>query len=467
MNNSRFIKWLPAGLALVGAILLLAWWLTPGGRERTLTERIPGADRSGSNSVAGGIEAKLEGRLIKSNGVPSTIVGAWPRFRGTNLDNISTDPTPLAKTWPATGPKVLWSIDVGEGFAGAAIWNGRVYVMDYDREKSADALRCLSLDDGREIWRFTYPVKIKRNHGMTRTVPVVTDKYVISIGPKCHVTCLDPMTGELHWMLDMVKEFNTEVPPWYAGQCPLIDGNLLILGTGGDALVTAVDCATGKIVWKSPNPNNWQMTHSSVMPMEFNGQRMYVYCGSGGVSAVSAKDGALLWDSPDWKISIASVPSPVPVGAGRVFLSGGYNAGAAMFQLKADGDKIKAEIAYRLKPAVFGATQHTPVFFDNHLFGIRPDGQFACIDLSGKPVWESGPAHRFGNGPFLFTKEVVFMMNDNGLLTMAETSTTGYKQLAQAKVLEGPDSWGPMALAGGRLIIRDLNKMICLDVAAK
>ena len=59
------------------------------------------------------------------------------------------------------------------------------------------------------------------------------------------------------------------------------------------------------------------------------------------------------------------------------------------------------------------------------------------------------------------------MMNDNGLLTMAETSTTGYKQLAQAKVLEGPDSWGPMALAGGRLIIRDLNKMICLDVAAK
>lgn len=181
------------------------------------------------------------------------------------------------------------------------------------------------------------------------------------------------------------------------------------------------------------------MTHSSLMPMEFNGQRMYVYCGSGGVSAVSAKDGALLWDSPDWKISIATVPSPVPVGEGRVFLSGGYNAGAAMFQLKADGAKIKPEIAYRLKPAVFGATQHTPVLFDNHLFGIRPDGQFACIDLTGKPVWESGPAHRFGNGPFLFTKEVIYMMNDNGLLTMAETSTTGYKQLAQAKVLEGPD----------------------------
>ena len=34
----------------------------------------------------------------------------------------------------------------------------------------------------------------------------------------------------------------------------------------------------------------------------------------------------------------------------------------------------------------------------------------------------------------------------------------------QAQVLTGHDSWGPMAMAGGRLILRDLTRMVCLDV---
>ena len=63
--------------------------------------------------------------------------------------------------------------------------------MDYDREKKQDAVRCLSLADGKEIWRYSYPVAVKRNHGMSRTMPAVTDKYVVGHGPKCHVACLD------------------------------------------------------------------------------------------------------------------------------------------------------------------------------------------------------------------------------------------------------------------------------------
>ena len=49
------------------------------------------------------------------------------------------------------GPQ-LWSVELGEGYAGPAVWAGRVYVLDYDRLASADALRCLSLADGK-IWR--------------------------------------------------------------------------------------------------------------------------------------------------------------------------------------------------------------------------------------------------------------------------------------------------------------------------
>jgi outer membrane protein assembly factor BamB len=460
-------KVMPVGLTLFAGALLAWWWFGVGSR-RNLSERVPGTDRAPEGSVVAGAPGKWEGRLVKSNGVPAELPGAWPRFRGPNLDGINSETIPLAKSWGENGPKVLWTIDVGEGYAGPTVWKGRVFVMDYDHEAQADALRSLSLADGQEIWRYTYPVKVKRNHGMSRTVPTITDKYAVAIGPKCQVTCVDPVSGELRWTMNLVREFNAEVPQWYAGQCPLIDGDRLILAPGGDTLVVAVDCATGKVLWKSPNPNAWQMTHSSLVPMEFNGQRMYLYCASGGVAGVSATDGALLWQTPDWKISIANVPSPLPVGGGRIFLCGGYEAGSLMLQLKQAGQQFSVEKLFRLKPSVFGAVQHTPILYQEHLFGMRaPEGQMVCLDLDGKVTWKSGVEHKFGGGPFLLAQGLIYALSESGVLTLVEASTTGYKQLAQAKVLPGPDAWGPMALAGGRLIVRDMFKMTCLDVSAK
>jgi outer membrane protein assembly factor BamB len=337
--------------------------------------------------------------------------------------------------------------------------------MDYDRAKRQDALRCLSLADGQEIWRYAYPVAVKRNHGMSRTAPAVTDSLLVAIGPKCHVVCLDPASGELRWGLDLVRQYGATVPPWYAGQCPLIDKGAVILAPGGkDALLLAVDGMTGKELWKTPNPHAWKMTHSSVMPMELAGERMYVYCANNGVAGVSAKDGALLWETTEWKISIATVPSPLVLDNGRVFLSGGYNAGSIMLQVKKQGDHYLAQTLFTLAPEVFGATQHTPILYGNHIYGVRPDGKFVCVDLDGKPVWASESGQQFGLGPFLMADGVIFAMNDSGLLRLIEATPDKYNLLAQAQVLKGHESWGPMALVGGRLITRDLTRMVCLEV---
>ncbi|MCX7825762.1 MAG: PQQ-like beta-propeller repeat protein [Verrucomicrobiae bacterium] len=465
MNKTQLAKMLPAVVAVLGGGVILVWFFAGHGME--LKERVPGMDRSGAEAGGGVAVVKWEGKLIKGDGVPANLNGVWPGFRGPKGDNICTDPTPLAKSWPEGGPKALWKIPVGEGYAAAAIWKGRVFVMDYDTAAKADALRCLSLADGKEIWRYTYPVKIKRNHGMSRTIPTVTEKCVVAIGPKCHVICVNTETGELRWKLDLVREFSTEVPPWYAGQCPLVDGDRVILGTGGDALVIAVDLMTGKLLWKSPNPRRWQMTHSSLTPVEFKGRRMYVYCASGGVAGVSATDGAILWSTPDWKITMANIPAPLYIGDGRIFLCGGYNAGSMMIQLRETGGKFAVETLFRLKPTVFGATQQTPILYQNHIIGVRPDGQLTCLDLNGKPVWTSGAASKFGSGPFLIAQGMIYLVNDHCVLTLGEVSAAGFKQLAQAKVLSGVDSWGPLALADGRLIVRDMTEMVCLDVMGK
>jgi len=453
------------GLLGAAALAALVFWLSHG-PDKPPSLRVPGTDQAPGAEAGARGNAVLAGKLIPADGQPSALPGAWPQWRGPARDGISTENTPLKHSWQGAEPRELWAVDVGEGYAGAAIRAGRVYVMDYDRDKRQDALRCLSLDDGREIWRYAYPDSVKRNHGMSRTVPAVTDKLLVAIGPKCHVVCLNPTTGELRWGLDLVRQYGTTVPPWYAGQCPLIENGAVILAPGGkDCLLLAVDGDTGKELWRAPNPQGWKMTHSSVMPMEFGGQRMYVYCANNGVVGVSAKDGAILWQTTAWKISLATVPSPLVLDGGRIFLTGGYNAGSLMLQLQQENGHLAAKPVFKLEPEVFGATQHTPILHDGHIYGTRADGKFVCLDLDGKVVWTSDPGLQFGLGSFILADGMFFAMNDAGLLRLIEATPAKYIQAGQAQVLKGRESWAPPALAGGRLIVRDLTRMVCLDVA--
>ncbi|MEI6603806.1 MAG: PQQ-binding-like beta-propeller repeat protein [Verrucomicrobiota bacterium] len=467
MNWRRvhFASVVPATLAFVAAAVLASVWHTrlPAG---WVPLRLPLSDGNASGETVGA-SPLTKTTLTTSDGTASDLPGAWPGFRGANHDGISPETIPLADTWAAGEPKPLWSIDVGEGYAGAAVLNGRVYLMDYDRTAQSDALRCLSLADGKEIWKFSYPLSIKRNHGMSRTVPAVTHEYVVSLGPKCQVCCLDAVSGKYQWGIDLVREYGSTVPAWYAGQCPLIDGARVILAPGGSSLMIAVELATGKVLWKTPNPRDWKMTHVSIAPMDIGGRKTYVYCGHRGVAGVAADDGSLLWETPDWKISIATVATPVPVPNNQIFLSGGYEAGSMMLEISTAAANWQAKPVFRLDADTFGATQQTPILSDGHLYGVRPNGELVCLDLQGKLIWASGMNHRFGIGPFLLAQGRIFVMDDNGELTMAQASPEGYHPLAQAKVLDGHDAWGPMALAGGRLIVRDLTRLVCLDLRKK
>jgi outer membrane protein assembly factor BamB len=209
------------------------------------------------------------------------------------------------------------------------------------------------------------------------------------------------------------------------------------------------------------------MTHSSVVPMEFAGQRMYLYCASHGVVGVAADTGALLWETPDWKITFATVPSPLPLEGGRLFLSGGYKAGSLMLQLKRQDGRFTVQTLFRLEESVFGATQHTPILYQDHIYGVRPDGRFVCLNLDGKPAWTSGSTQPFGLGSFLLADGLIFALNDSGLLRLLEATPQKYSLLAQAQILKGRESWAPMALADGRLLARDLNRLVCLDVARR
>jgi len=410
------------------------------------------------------------------DGRPSTTVtNSWPGFRGPTLNNISPETLPLADRWPPGGPPVLWSLDLGDGHAGAAIHLGRLFILDYLEAEARDALRCFSMDDGREIWRRSYEVKVKRNHGMSRTIPAVADGAVVSMGPRGHVMACNPTNGDLLWTRDIVREFGAEIPNWHAGQCPLIDGDRVILAPAGPhALIIACALETGNILWQCPPPAPIKMSHSSIAIAQVGAQRMYVYAGIGGVVGVGAsgpRDGELLWLSTDWKPSVIA-PSPVSLDDGRIFLTAGYGAGSTLLRVTSTNGAFAVETVYRKTPREgLACEQMTPLFYEEHLYGIMPrDGgalrnQLVCGTPDGEVVWSSGKTVRFGSGPYILADGKFYIMDDQGKLTIARGTTNGYEQLAHAQVLPGHDSWGPLALANGRLLARDSTRLVCLDVS--
>jgi outer membrane protein assembly factor BamB len=107
------------------------------------------------------------------------------------------------------------------------------------------------------------------------------------------------------------------------------------------------------------------------------------------------------------------------------------------------------------------------VLYQDHLYGIRPSGELVCLDLAGKVLWTSGMSHRFGLGPLMIADGKILALDDDGKLTLARAKPDGFEPLAQASVLQGHDAWGPLALAGSRLILRDLTRMVCLDLGKK
>jgi len=174
-----------------------------------------------------------------------------------------------------------------------------------------------------------------------------------------------------------------------------------------------------------------------------------------------------LWKTEEWKVRF-NVPAPVIVGDDRIFLTAGYSQserGCAMLRLSEAAGEIQAQMEFLRTADVFSSIQQTPIFYDGYIYGVRTDGQLACLDLEGNIVWTSTSANKFGSGPYTIARGLIYAMDDKGKLTLVRADPSGYVQLAQAQVMDGHEAWGPMAIASGRLIVRDVNKMVCLDIS--
>jgi len=485
LSGGKNNLYIGAIIAVFGIVLI--WWIFKD-QPYELAERVPGMDNRPKMEIRP--DTVVIGEFLDTlEAFDELIIGDWPRFRGVDFDNISKDTFPLAEKWDTAGPPVIWRTTLGEGYAGPAVHNGRVYLLDYNERRKADMLRCFSLKSGIELWRRWYYVDIKRNHGYSRTIPAVTDNYIVTLGPKSHVMCLNPLDGNLLWSIDLEKEYGIPgkekgriTPDFYSGQCPLIDNDIAVIAPGVKALMIGVDCATGKVTWQTPNPDSLKMSHGSIMPMIIHGKRMYVYNAVGGVCGVSAEGadiGKLLWTTTEWSPATTAA-SPVLLGDNEIAVFGSYGAGGARIKINANESGYSAVVLEQhAAPNGISSDQQTPIMVGDYIWSMLPlnagplKGQVVCYHKSDltTPVWTSGKDNRFGMGlgPYIVSGDKMYLLDDNANLYLFrfENNNSSITQLASHKIINGIEAWGPMAIAGNYLIMRDSRNLLCLNIGNK
>jgi len=477
-NNSKIL----IGVIVSVFLIVLFWWVLKD-QPFDVAERIPGMDDRPPMEIRS--DTVIIGEYLDSLAeFDEFVAGDWPRFRGADFDNISKDSTPLAETWDTSGPSIIWRNTLGEGYAGPAVHNGRVYLLDYNERRKADMLRCFSLMSGKELWRRWYYVELKRNHGYSRTIPAVTDNYVVTIGPRSHVMCVDPLNGNMFWSIDLETEYGIPgretgrvTPDFYTGQCPLIDNDVAVIAPGVKALMIGVDCATGTVLWQTPNPDSLRMSHGSIIPMVIYGKRMYVYNAVGGVCGVSAEGddiGKLLWTTTEWNPATTAA-SPILLGNNEIAVFGSYGAGGARIKINADQSGYSAVVLEEHKaPEGISSDQQTPIIVGDYIWSMLPlnagplKGQFVCYHKSDltTPVWTSGKENRYGMGlgPYIVSGDKMYLLDDDANLFLFKMENNSVTLLASHKVLDGIEAWGPMAIAGNYLIMRDARNLLCLNI---
>ncbi|MDR2234032.1 MAG: PQQ-binding-like beta-propeller repeat protein [Tannerella sp.] len=468
--NTKLISFITYGVAVL-FFGLVVWWHIYTPKEQ-LAMMLPGADGRPEGSARSADDVMIGEYFMKYDESTPALTGSWPCFRGSDYRN---DVRTNEKIDFTADFQVQWQAATGEGYAAPVIYKGLVYLLDYDEELNSDALRCFDLVTGKELWRRWYRVPMKRNHGFSRTVPIVNDKCVITIGPEGHIMCCDPLTGDMKWTMDMKRQYNTDVPGWYTGQCPRIeDDQLILVPAGENVLMIGVNYETGEVLWETPNTPGYTMSHSSVMPMVIQGKKTFVYVAIGGICGVSAEDadkGALLWNV-SWNPNVIA-PSPVLMQNGNITLTAGYGAGGALMQVKNNGGKWTATLLDQYKASEgLSSEQQTPVLYGQMVITIPPNdggqvrGKIVAYSPSDihKPIWESAADERFGYGPYIIIDDHLVVLKDDGELYSYQLEQRSMKLVKKQRIFEGMDAWGPLAYADGYLMLRHSHEIYCLKM---
>ena len=386
----------------------------------------------------------------------------WPQLLGPGRNGIYTGP-PIVASFPRSGPPLLWSRDVGAGFAGPAVSGGTLVL--FHRVNNQEVVEAMDAATGQTTWKFEYGTSYRDDFGFDegpRAVPVITGGRVFTHGADGWLHGLDFASGKRLWAVDTRRVFDSPKGYFGVASSPLVDGDRVMVNVGGKTGgIVAFEAASGKTLWTATSD---EASYSTPVMADINGARTAVFFTRTGLVALDPSSGAVRYQYR-WRARMAaSVNAATPIVVkDQIFLSASYGTGAVL--LRVAGSAVT--------PVWSGdesLSNHysTSVYKDGYLYGFDGRQEFGqtlrCVDLgTGKVMWT---VDGFGAGTLLVAGESLVITRESGELALATASPKAFRFNARAPVIPGVVRAYP-ALADGRYFVRNDRQLRAYDLGRR
>jgi outer membrane protein assembly factor BamB len=381
---------------------------------------------------------------------------SWPDFRGPGRDGRYSD-APIRTDWPKEGLPRLWKQPIGPGYASFVVANGRAFTIEQRRRE--EVVAAYDVETGRELWTNRWTAEFVESMGGNgpRATPTYHDGRLYALGAIGELRCLDASTGAVVWHRNILVDNDATNLAWGMAAAPLIvDDSVVVLpGGAGGRSVVAYHRATGEIVWTSLDD---RQAYTSPMLVTLGGMRQILVVSATRVVGLTTDGGRLLWEYP-WVTDMGiNVAQPVLLDGDRVFISAGYDHGAAAFQVTHEGDRFTARSVWesRTMKNKFSSS----LLYRGHLYGLD-ESILACVDAAtGQLKWKGG---RYGYGQVMLAGDHLIVLTEDGDVVLVNATPERHEEVARFSAIAGK-TWNHPVIADGRLLVRNIREMAAFDI---
>lgn len=387
----------------------------------------------------------------------------WAQWGGPRRD-FTTTSKGLAATWPATGPKQLWTRPLGAGHSAILASGNTLYTMYSVGDQ--EIVIALAADTGRTIWEYKYDAP---QAGMNyeagvgpHSTPLLIDDMLYTVGATGKLFALDKKSGKVAWSHDLWKDYGGRKMDRGYSCSPLAYKNTIILTLGGkeNQTLIAFNQKDGAIAWKN---GALDMSPSSPILINVDGQEQLVAFLGKVVAGIDPNNGNLLWSHPhvtEWGLNITM---PVWGSDNLLFISSAYSGGSRVLKLtQKDGKTTAEELWFHRRMRVHHGTA---IRIGDYVYGSSGDfgpAFFAAVNVkTGEIAYQD---RTFPKSNFLLADGKLIILDEDGNLALATATPSALKVISKVSVLKNL-AWTVPTLVGTKLYLRDRRTITALDLS--
>jgi len=405
-------------------------------------------------------------KLLKSILILFTIVSCSmhaqqiSQWRGVNRDGMY-DEKQLLKTWPETGPALLWSNEtIGDGYGSPVVSSDMLFVNG-----EIDSISHLFAFDlnGKLLWKspngkeYTGKGYSNKFPGARSTPTLVNDLVYVSSG-NGRIACFEKQTGKEKWATAMIEDMNGHMNTFGFSESLMVDENNVYCFPGGVTNnAVALNRFTGKTVWTSKALSD-TVSYCSPFIINLPARKVLVTFTVHYIMGLDTKTGELLWSQKQDNVKYQQQCN-VPIFAdGCIYYVAGDGNGAVKLELSSDGKNIKE--VWRNGMILNNFSGFLKI--NDYIYSTDRTQKLKCLDTKTGQTIDS---LKLNKGAIIAADGMLYCYSENGEVNLIKTSGSKMESVGKFKIEKGTrEHFAHPVISKGVLYIRHGKVLMAYNV---